>query len=212
MGAGAGDVAVEEFKALDAQTNILFYPCLEAYGTYSEYRPRSNDIRRALAMNYWHQGADGIYTFNWYSHAAQWEIPLFNEIGNPNDMHGKQMVFPAEHHQETVVDDYPHNWMYGVLPIWLLNEEVGVPLMVGEDIDGTYTPSSIDLRIDCSSLDGGDTLIIKLNGNTLTQTRVDQRITVYPTAAQILEGQNEVSITATYGLIRIEAVELHVSY
>ena len=62
MGSGAIDIEVAKFKELTSGTDVLVYPCL--YGIAGAYRPTPVEMARALAVNYWHQGADGIYMFS----------------------------------------------------------------------------------------------------------------------------------------------------
>ncbi len=176
VGAGAGDVAVEEFKELAADTSVLIYPCLEAYdGVW--YRPRSTELRRALALNYWHQGADGIYTFNWYPHrfAVDEETALLKEIGDPNAMRFKPVMFVAEYGPQTLEARpspwSPHNYLHGVLPAELTEGQVvEVPILVGLDLPagaGEQPPTRLELRIECEDLAPDDTLAIALNGQGL---------------------------------------------
>ena len=61
---------------------------------------------RALASNYWGQGADGIYTFNWNAHSyvhrpdknSQFapQIQLLREMDAPKAMRGKHKLYVAD--------------------------------------------------------------------------------------------------------------------
>ena len=66
LGSGVMDIEVEEFKALPAPHGVHVYPCL--YGWPSGYSPIPAELAAGLALNYWSQGADGIYLFNWFPH------------------------------------------------------------------------------------------------------------------------------------------------
>lgn len=212
LGSGVIDIAVEEFTALTDGTDKTVYPCI--YGWPSGYSPVPADMARALATNYWYQGADGIYTFNWFPHSAAnaYQISLLSEIGDPAGLIGLDKMYAAE--RGTPSREYPHNRMNTVLPESMTAPEViNVPLMVGEDIDAAYTPVSIQMRVECEgNLDSGDTFIIKLNDTELTQTRGGQIITMSPPASEVLTGQNTISVNLTVGSATVKAVELHVSY
>ena len=189
VGAGAGDVAMDEFKHLAADTSVSIYPCLEAYDG-SWYRLRSAESRRALALNYWHQGADGIYTFNWYPHssllsssdqpAVAYETALLKEIGDPKAMRGKPLMFVAEHGQQTLEARpspwSPHNYRHGVLPAELTEGQVvEVPILVGLDLPaGEQPPTRLELRIECDNLAPDDTLAIALNDAGLLRQKREE--------------------------------------
>jgi len=225
VGAGAGDISVEEFKELAAGTSVRIYACLEAYGSVGRYRPRSEEVRRALALNYWYQGADGIYTFNWFPHSPgrAYEASLLKEIGDPNAMAGKPLVFPAECHLTHLVRDYPHNWAHGVLPAELTEgQTVVVPIMVGEDLVAAaqqHPLSRLELRVECDNLAAGDSLAIALNGEGLLwQKRENGVITVALTPDQVRHGGNHVSLRLarhapqTEGVVTVNILEIHVVY
>ena len=224
VGAGAGDITVEEFKELAASTSVLVYPCLEAYGAAgSKYRPRSEGVRRALALNYWNQGADGIYTFNWFPHlpGRAYEASLLKEIGDPNAMGSKPLVFPAECHLTRLVRNYPHNWAHGVLPAELTEgQTVVVPILVGEDLVAAaqqHPLSRLELSVECSNLTTHDSLSIALNDQGLLwQSRENGVITVALTPQQLTQGRNYVSLRlAQRGpqrAVTVTATEIHVDY
>ena len=214
-GAGAGDIAVEEFKELASGTNVLIYPCLEAFGSWSTYRPRPTELRRATALNYWHQGADGIYTFNWFPHLTGkgGERDLFREIGDPEAMQSKPLIFGAEHHLTRVVRDYPHNWLHGVLPAELSNVQIlNVPIMVGKDFTKSPQPTRMELVVHCSELSDDDEFKILLNHKQLLPERRSASLVNVPlNANQLKLGRNEVSFLAFTGEMTIDSVEIHVA-
>ena len=239
VGAGATDVAVQEFKQLAEGTSLLIYPCLEAYAAAgSKYRPRSEEVRRALALNYWYQGVDGIYTFNWFPHSVLraspeeqaahmpshgYETSLLKEIGDPDAMRGKPLVFPAEYHLTHVVRDYPHNWRHGVLPVELTEGQVvEVPVLVGLDLSAAaseFPPTVLELRVECNNLAEDSSLAIALNGKGLLwQTRGAGVITVAVTPDEVALGQNQVALRLArhgpqaQGAVTVTAVEIHVDY
>ncbi len=178
VGAGAGDVAVEEFKELAADTSVPIYPCLEAWDG-SWYRVRAAELRRGLALNYWYQGADGVYTFNWFPHLQEpkrdCEAALLKEIGDPNAMRFKPVTFVAEHGRQTLEARpspwSPHNYRHGVLPAELTEGQVvEVPILVGLDLSAAASerpPTGLELRVECDNLAPDDTLAIGLNGQGL---------------------------------------------
>lgn len=217
MGASVIDINVADFTAITVGTDVTVYPCL--YGYPSNYRPLPENMAYALATNYWYQGADGIHLFNWSSF-SQWDydVDKLTTIGNRDDLIGKDKIFPAERNYDPPQFHYPHNWLHVELPRWLdySNGTIDAPVLVGEDIDGTVTPSSVELHVEFSDLDSGESLEIALNGTVLGwQIRQGQSIVLplmsyhYPL---VQVGQNSVSIKLNAGSVKVEAVELHVNY
>ena len=81
---------------------------------------------------------EGIYQFNYG--------PDHKEIGDVNMMRGKDKIFPADRGRPKW--QYAHNWMHCVLPAAIeANEQVEVPVMVGEDLIASPRPAAITLKI-----------------------------------------------------------------
>lgn len=213
LGSGVIDHDVEDFRAMAtaAGSDLKIYPCL--YGYPSNYRPISTEIANAMATTFYNQGSDGIYTFNYYLQgASQYQLDIHYDVGDAAGLIGTNKLYPAD--RGVPAKEYPHNWWNLALPSAMTTPQtINVPLRVGEDIDGTYTPASIQLRVGFDNdLDAGDTFIIHLNGNPQTQTRGTQEITMTPPASQVQAGENTVSIQITAGAATTNAVELHVNY
>lgn len=161
LGSGAIDIAIEEFKALAEGTAVLIYPCL--YGWPSRYTPIPAELARGLAANYWFQGADGIYAFNWFPHEAnkRYQAPLLSEIGDPQALQGKPMMFAADRGRPQ--RDYPHNWLYAVLPFTLIGgNEITVPIMVGADLTSPV-PADLAMTIECDNLPSPAALQVQID-------------------------------------------------
>jgi hypothetical protein len=212
LGSGAIDIAIEEFKELAKGTGVLIYPCL--YGWPSKYVPIPAELARGLAANYWYQGADGIYTFNWFPHEAnkKYQIELLNEIGDLQSLTGKPMMFAADRGRPQ--REYPHNWMKAVLPVTLkAGEEVSVPVMVGIDLTKPRLPRVLGLRIECEGLPHADALKIQLNRNRLPEgIHSGSRLTIPLSINEVILGRNQVNLALVNGEITVMAVEIHVGY
>lgn len=220
LGSGAIDIEVEAFKKLTQGTDVLVYPCV--YGWPSRYMPAPVELHRALAMNYWHQGADGIYTFNWNVHTCAWEelndrprqhgrlahqAPLLLEIDDPQLLRGKDKLYAADRGSPTRV--YAHNWMHCVLPATLENgKSIKVPITVGEDIAanapaGKICNALLQLGISRQTVD--DAIAVTLNGAELNvedaQTRgttdSNKEIAFVLDPEQVQAGINVVTIELT---------------
>ena len=228
LASGTIDIEVEQFKQLAEGPGVLISPCL--YGWPRQYKPIPAELVRGLALNYWHQGADGLYTFNWFPHSteeggerfdAAYQVPLLKEIGDPATLRSKPMMFAAD--RGSPGDAYPHNWLHCVLPAELTEgQTVEVPILVGEDLAAAaqqHPLSRLELRVECSNLATRDSLAIALNGEGLLwQNRANRAITVALTPEQIRHGRNYVSLRVAKrapqaeGVVAVTAVELHVDY
>jgi len=238
LGSGAIDIEVESFKELAAGTNVLIYPCL--YGWPSGYMPITPEMTRALAVNYWYQGADGIYTFNWNAHTYthrpsdnrpeghakfQHQMQRLCEIDNPDAMRGTDKIFAADRGRPGWT--YPHNWMHCVLPVTLqAGQNAGVSVLVGEDLTRAPRPQRLRLTIECAqqrlpgvdpatwqTFSDDDQLRIRLNGKILScQERSDSRVVVFLKPEQLVLGRNRVNLAAVTGQFTVGAVEIQVTY
>ena len=161
LGSGNIDCDVEAFKNLTDGTGILVYPCV--YGWPSGYNiifgfEDSEPMLRALAANYWGQGADGIYTFNWNAHSyvhrpdknSQFAplIQLLREIDAPQAMRGKDKLYAADRllGEKPML---PHNWLHATLPQdpKAYGEQVEVPILVGEGFHRSSPSPSGDMVV-----------------------------------------------------------------
>lgn len=217
LGSGVMDMEVEAFKRLAQGTAVLIYPCL--YGWPSKYMPISVEMARGLAANYWYQGADGLYLFNWFPNEPDkaYQISLLKEIGDPNALRGKPMMFAADRRPRPM-REYPHNWMHCVLPAQLSEgKAVHVPILVGDDLSAA-SPSRLELRLACANL-AADRLGFAFNGQPLAeQKRSPTLITVSLTPSQVRLGKNVLTVTLVsrapqaQGALTLEAAEIHAGH
>jgi hypothetical protein len=212
LGSGAIDIAIEEFKELVRGTGVLIYPCL--YGWPSRYVPIPAELARGLAANYWHQGADGIYTFNWFPHEAnkRYQVDLLSEIGDPQKLAGKPLMFAADRGRPQ--REYPHNWMRAVLPLTLAaGQETSVSVTVGLDLAKPRLPRVLGLRIECEGLSHADALKVRINRHPLPEAMHSGSWLTIPLAInEVVLGKNQVDLELTSGEITVTAVEIHVGY
>jgi hypothetical protein len=192
---------------------------------------------RGLAMNYWGQGADGIYTFNWSAHqyvqhpenhpqSAYMMEPL-REIDDPEAMRGKDRLFAAD--RGVPKWTYPHNWMHCILPAALeAGDGAQVPILVGEDLTRPPAPRRVELRVGLKGLTDAGAVQVTLNGQPLPDLkRADPgsvraiacrpeykapMITCSLKPRQVIAGRNQVGIVVSEGKIEVMVIEILVSY
>ena len=181
LGSGNIDCDVEAFKNLTDGTGILVYPCVYAWP--SGYNiifgfEDSEPMFRALASNYWSQGADGIYTFNWNAHSyvhrpdknSQFapQRQLLREMDTPQAMRGKDKLYVADRllGEKPML---PHNWLHATLPQTLKRgEQVDVPILVEEDFTKSPTPRTVWLSVTYSDLTEMSQIQVRLNEGPLS--------------------------------------------
>ena len=128
---------------------------------------------RAAAMNRFHWGADGIYFFNLFPAAPD---ERFGQLGSVESLKGRDKIYAIDNPTQVDVLGTFRMTIVGPdrLPIVVVPEKyVTAKLPVGEDIVAN-TPSgktvSTLLRLGLASMDQGDTILVKFNGNPLTLT------------------------------------------
>ena len=166
LGSGTIDADVEAFRELAAGSHVQVFPCL--YGWPSRYSPVSAPLARGLAANYWHQGADGIYLFNWFPHAAgsAYQVDLLREIGDPAALPGKALTFAADRGFADKPDNYyPYNWRLVPLPaeLWptAASTALSIPVVIGAPLSG-----QVRLRLEIEKV-GDQRIAVTANGHPL---------------------------------------------
>ncbi len=203
LSSGVIDIDVEEFKRLAAPKDVLVYSCL--YGWPSKYRP-SAELHAALALNYWHQGADGIYLFNWFPHTQNnsqgtgaYMSGMLKQIGDSNTLRANQrhLLFPAERGRPWHYRDYPHNFMHSVLPEALSTEKhVEVPIRVGADLRQLSLKASLTVRCVIDDLQPKDVVELTLNGKPVKGLELAEPgvLTASLKAEYVVQGTNMVAL------------------
>lgn len=206
MGSGVIDIKVEEFKKLAKPKGIPVYPCL--YGWPSGYSPIPAELAAGLALNYWHQGADGIYLFNWFPHSynnseatAPYMSGLMKQLGDPGTLRAQQkhLMFAADRGRPS--KSYPHNWMHCVLPAELpADKALEVSIQVGEEFSKRSAVPSITLKLHIDNLHADDQVEVLLNGKPLTQLKSTGEgvLTASLQPNELLQGRNITSLRLSH--------------
>jgi hypothetical protein len=218
------DIEIGEFKQLAAPRRVFVYPCL--YGWPSKYQPISAELAAGLAFNYWHQGADGIYLFNWFPHTynnsesnGPYMSGLLQQLGDPNVLRRKQtrLMFAADRGRPE--RSYQYNWLHCILPAPLPTDGfLDVAIRVGEDVSQRVKPTSLELRVTVDNLDPTDVIQVTINDQPVPAlSRSDDGALVASVRPAVLtQGVNRVSLRLPQLSERSEAprtvtaVELHV--
>jgi hypothetical protein len=207
LGSGAKDIEIEEFKELAQGTDVLVYA-----GPYS-FKPEN--VYLGLSTSYLHQGADGLYLFNWNAHgshvfkARAFQQQLLSVISNPEAMRGRNKIFAADTGRPLWT--YPHNWMHVVLPLEITPGKPGdVTIMVGEDFSKNPSQKSVELAI---RIAGSTGVGVKLNGVPVPDLQQGQGgISAQLRPDQLKLGRNRFTFLVDEDRMTIRAAEIRVLY
>ena len=219
--------SVREMADFAHQYGVPVYACVSASGMREEHS--SVEAWRGAAMNVWHAGADGVYTFN-FTPAQRDE--RFSQMGSPETLKGLDKIYAIDYMVvETFEGDLrPAMVVPDRLPLPLsVDGTVTARLPVGEDIaanapEGKTTHATLRLRI--SSLAQGDEVTVKLNGQQLGSAVPAEALVNEPTTAWVelelnpeivQEGDNlvEVELTAQRAIeepVVLDRLDLVVRY
>jgi len=215
------------FAAAAADTECQIAGGLEHY--VREYTGRktgrsSIEMMRAAAASYWHQGAGGIYLFNFDAHG---EVPLsceerqtLREIGDPVALQGsdKHYFVTRDMEDRTAAEGGDKQ-----LPLQLTQSSPKrrITFTVGDDLDLARRSGDLEgvvLRLSFSADRASlESLSVELNGVRLTPSTTASGRCDYD-SAPARQGENELAISLV-GVdccephpTRLEGVELLVSY
>ena len=165
---------LKEFRQLMTHANLPIYPCLYMYG--NGYRVSPDAVIRGSAANLWRDGADGLYTFNWFTHGS-WRKPLLDEIADPTTLPKKTKHYTTVHRFDStpftpVTDPIRYNTALrdAPLPFDLIpNGKVKTLLVPIADDPRSKTnrPRKAELWIGMHYHRTGDVLNLVLNGQPL---------------------------------------------
>lgn len=175
LGSGVMDIEIEEFKRLATPGGVFVYPCL--YGWPSKYSPIPAELATGLALNYWAQGADGIYLFNWFPHSKNnsestgpYMTPLMKQLGDPASLraHQRHIMFPADRGRPQGA--YQYNWLHCVLPEVLPEDK---PLQATIRAWESFSEKvKLHLQLEVQDLHADDEISVQLNGQPVRDWRM----------------------------------------
>ncbi len=125
---------------------------------------------RGAALNFWNQGADGIYLFNWYSRSDRRHEPL-REIGDPGLLRRRDKVYPVHSQEgELWADTHPPAQLPLRLPRGSQGDGMEVRLRIGDDVAADAAEGrlgSARLRMRFEEIHSEDRVEVALNGVAL---------------------------------------------
>ncbi len=198
------------------------------YGTGHDFY--TVEIWRGDALNIWHAGADGVYTFNFFPGQQEQDKPLyqlFDQMGSPDTLKGLDKIYCID---RMVLEKFGAQKRHALvapdrLPITFEKEGwTRAKLPVGENI-AANTPSgkTCTARLQLSALAESDAVLLRLNGSELGEAAPIGALSSEPGAAWVAlepdrklvkEGYNivEVKLDSRPDLAEIPMIDLTVRY
>ena len=163
------ETPVDEFVHTAANTPCLIYGCIEAT------RHIDRHFLRALALRWLTDGADGIYLYNFYSMAPEWnrqtaaefsDLATLRKLDKRYEISPTQPFSPTEGHSAAFRHAHPSTPLPVPLPA---DTELGptLKIRVSDEIQGVT--GSLALRV--KNLAPEDQLEVRLNGHALSWDR-----------------------------------------
>ena len=174
-----------EFIRLAHKYDVPAYVCISqsAMGhRFKDRQDRALEAWRGAAMNLWHAGADGQYTFNLMPQGSEPSLALqvMREIGDPSALARKNMLFAVDSRRPLDGAGYLKSAIHleRLLPVEL--DAGGKPrqvnLYIGADLAAaaaTGRLQSAELSVRYGGLATGDTLMLRQNGVLLEAATAD---------------------------------------
>ncbi|MCP4644371.1 MAG: family 10 glycosylhydrolase [bacterium] len=230
IGTRAMEVDIESFRRITAGHNIKLQPCFDDHHTTDAYQYASIEYLRGVFTNWWKQGADSVYTFNWSQ--ARPEVcermgalagppshrQAYHEIGSRDTMRFRDKAFAVDRR-----GGYP--WSEGYfgrndtaqLPVVLETpgESVPIRIHVGDAVRAhNETVESVTLRLVLFGAKETDNVQARLNGVPLTESLRDpewkDKLIFSPKPQPASGGADYLKVDPNQRLLRIEyAVDPH---
>ena len=169
---------LNKFRELMKSRILPIYPSLYCYG--NGYRISPDEVIRGSAANLWRDGADGLYTFNWFLYGT-WRKHLLNEIADPQRLKKRNKHYTVVQRFEASArspgEDYVrYNRVSRDAPVpFPLNAAEGVKtvfIAVADDFQ-TYPPKSAELWIALDYSQPGDRLSVSFGETVLEPAQRD---------------------------------------
>ena len=213
----------EETVALGHAHDVPVYPCIRPAIPSRRGVGSSAESYRALAMNIWRSGADGIYTFNMFKTRDR----IFRELGDPETLETLDKVYRLDPVGFSMVKQHFNADPYLRLPILSprnpsplqAGQPTAIPLVVGDDLQGSTSRGmrpDVKLRLQVEKLANRRDLSVTINGETLRGGSVTQSWLEYDVPPQsVRQGANRIETTPRSGLAEASVLtdlELQIRY
>ena len=235
IGTRSIEVDLTGFRRITEGTHVKLFPCIDQHHSPDGYHAvPSPQFLRGVAANWWHQGADGIATFNFRNvlpgsakvlgssgrpTAAQSVHAIaYREIGDPKTLRPLDKWFVvARRYGGGFYDRFGNRWNHYTN----LNHQAQLPLAIGNDpgwvevyvTDVTAARDreldQLELRLQISAKPDPQQIDVKFNGVELAEPRIEGNWWTFALNARTLAvGRNLVSVDARQSVSKGEKVSI----
>ncbi|MBM4074748.1 MAG: hypothetical protein FJ267_03805, partial [Planctomycetes bacterium] len=221
VGTRSIQVDLAGFKQVVRGTHVKLYPCIDQHHSPDGYHAvPSPEFLRGVAANWWHQGADGIATFNFWNEMPESAKvigssgPLFEgrpvhaqaykEIGDAEQLASLDKWFVvSRRYGGGFYDRLGNRWgdytnlnHQAPLPQTLGADPTWVEIHVADDVTSPAEPiERLELRLLYSAKADPQQVRVKLNGILLRDPVVEDLWSIYRlTREQLATGRNLVTL------------------
>jgi len=167
-------------RKLMTTRQLPIYPCISSYGNGDLISP--DEVIRGSAANLWRDGADGLYTFNWF-HYGDWRKQLLNEISDPELLAQKDKHYPVVQRVEPTPGEPGSDYVrYNTcsrdapVPFELNVADGGKTILIPVADDPAANSKGLkhaELWIAAGYVKSGDRLQVSLNNHRLHTAEID---------------------------------------
>ena len=241
IGTRSIEVDLAGFKEVVQGSHVKLYPCIDQHHSPDGYHAvPAVEFVRGVAANWWHQGADGIATFNFWNELPEMakvigtrgplnngqsvHAQAYREIGDPATLRllNKWFVVSRRYgggffnRQGNRWNDYLNLNHQLQLPLKMTADPAWVELNVADSVaERREQIERLELRLLVSGSPKPNELADKLNGINLRQPTINADCWTWKLAPGMLAlGRNLVAVDTSQRdrSITLEKVEIHVHY
>ncbi len=213
----------EETVALGHKYDVPVYPCIRPAIASRRGVASTAESYRAMAMNIWNSGADGVYTFNMFKTRDR----LYRELGDPEALQKLDKVYRLNPVGYSMAQQYFNVDPFLRVPVLSprhpsplkAGQPIEIPFPVGDDVlwgESAGIRADVKLRLQVEKLTGSRDLAVKINGAALGKSALTSGWLRYQVEPKLVKkGTNRIEITPRRGLAEapvLSDLELHIKY
>ena len=213
----------EETVALGHKYNVPVYPCIRPAIESRRGVASTSESYRAMAMNIWNSGADGVYTFNMFKTRDR----LYRELGDPETLQKLDKVYRLNPVGFSMAQQYFNVDPFLRVPVLSprhpsmlkADQPIEIRLPVGDNVrwgESERIRADVKLRLQVEKLTASRDLTVKINGETLGNGSVTNGWLQYDVEPRFAkQGGNQIEVTPGSGLAEapiLSDLELQIRY